>query len=90
MQYRRVFHLIHINSPVHLPAHDPPRTSPARTGPPPQSQSMQKFALKMLLTSLTIGRSPSRRIRGVQVVTTVLTLFLLVAVGLYIWAHGGY
>lgn len=51
---------------------------------------MQRFALKMLLTSLTVGRSPSRRIRGVQVVTTVLTLVLLATVGLYIWAHGGY
>jgi hypothetical protein len=50
---------------------------------------MQKFALKMLLTSLTVGRSSSRRIRGVQVVTAVLTLFLLATVGLYIWAHGG-
>lgn len=51
---------------------------------------MQKFALKMLLTSLTVGRSSSRRIRGLQVATTVLTLFLLAIVGLYIWAHGGY
>lgn len=51
---------------------------------------MSKFALKMLLTSLTVGRSSSRRIRGVQVATTVLTLVLLATVGLYIWAHGGY
>ena len=51
---------------------------------------MQKFALKMLLTSLTIGRSSSRRIRSVQVVTSVLTMILLSAVGLYIWSHGGY
>jgi hypothetical protein len=50
---------------------------------------MQKFALKMLLTSLTVSRSPSRRIRGMQVVTAVLTLFLLATVGLYLWAHGG-
>jgi membrane-anchored protein YejM (alkaline phosphatase superfamily) len=50
---------------------------------------MPKFALKMLLTSLTVGRSTSRRIRGVQVVTAVLTLLLLATVGLYIWAHGG-
>jgi hypothetical protein len=50
---------------------------------------MQKFALKMLLTSLTVGRSSSRRIRGVQVVTAALTLVLLAVVGLYIWAHGG-
>jgi len=51
---------------------------------------MQRFVLKMLLTSLTVGRSSSRRIRGMQVVTTVLTLVLLAIVGLYIWAHGGY
>jgi hypothetical protein len=51
---------------------------------------MQKFALKMLLTNLTVGRSSSRRTRGVQVVTSLLTLFLLAAVGLYIWTHGGY
>jgi hypothetical protein len=51
---------------------------------------MQKFALKMLLTSLTVGRSSSRRVRGLQVVTYVLTLVLLATVGLYIWAHGGY
>ena len=50
---------------------------------------MQKFALKMLLTSLTVGRSSSRRISGVQVATAVLTLVLLATVGLYIWAHGG-
>ena len=51
---------------------------------------MQKFALKMLLTSLTIGRGSSRRARRVQVVTSVLTLILLVVIGLYIWSHGGY
>ncbi len=50
---------------------------------------LQKFALKMLLTSLTVRRR-SGRIRGVEVVTTLLTLALLVAVGVYIWAHGGY
>jgi hypothetical protein len=50
---------------------------------------VQKFALKMLLTSLTVGQSPSRRIRGVQVATAALTLVLLAAVGLYIRAHGG-
>jgi hypothetical protein len=51
---------------------------------------MQKFALKMLLTSLAVRRSSSQRIRGIQFVTTVLTLVLLATVGLYIWAHGGY
>jgi hypothetical protein len=51
--------------------------------------TLQKFALKMLLTSLTVRRR-SGRIRGVEVVTTFLTLALLVSVGFYIWAHGGY
>jgi hypothetical protein len=82
--------LIQIKSPGHLHTHDTVRLSPARPRLPPQSQPMQKFALKMLLTSLTVGRSSSRRVRGVQVVTAVLTLFLLVTVGLYIWAHGGH
>jgi hypothetical protein len=50
---------------------------------------MQRFALKMLLTSLTVRRSSSRRIRGVQVVTAALTLVMLATVGLYIWVHGG-
>ena len=90
MQCRRVFHLIQIKTAGHLRAHDALRLSPAQARLPSQSQPMQKFALKMLLTSLTVSRSSSRRIRGVQVVTAVLTLFLLVTVGLYIWAHGGY
>jgi|WetSurMetagenome_2_1015567.scaffolds.fasta_scaffold779688_3 hypothetical protein len=50
---------------------------------------MPKFALKMLLTSLTIGRSSSKRVRGIQVVTSILTLILLAAVALYVWTHGG-
>ena len=50
---------------------------------------MPKFALKMLLTSLTIGRSSSRRISGLQAATAVITLFMLATVGLYIWRHGG-
>jgi len=50
---------------------------------------MQRFALKMLLTSLTVGRSSSQRIRGIQAATAVLTLVLLAAVGIYVWAHGG-
>ena len=51
---------------------------------------MPRFALKMLLTSLAIGRSSSRRISGIQVATAALTLVLLAVVGLYIWVHGGY
>jgi len=43
----------------------------------------------MLLTSLTVGRSSSQRIRGIQAATAVLTLVLLAAVGIYVWAHGG-
>jgi hypothetical protein len=50
---------------------------------------MQKFALKMLLTGLTVGRSSSRQIRGIQFVTADLIPFLLTTVGLYVWAHGG-
>lgn len=51
---------------------------------------MPRFALKMLLTSLTVGRSSSRPIRSMQLATAVLTLVLLAVVGLYVWAHGGY
>ena len=50
---------------------------------------MPKFVLKMLLTSLTIWRSPSRRISGLQAATAVLMLFMLATVGLYVWRHGG-
>ncbi len=81
--------MIQINSPGHLHAHDALRLRLAWVRLPPQSQPMPKFALKMLLTSLTVGRSSSRRIRGVQVVTAILTIFMLATVGLYIWAHGG-
>jgi hypothetical protein len=48
---------------------------------------MQKFALKLLLTRLTL-KGRSRRIQGVQVVTTLLTLVIIVCIGIYIWAHG--
>jgi hypothetical protein len=50
---------------------------------------MPKFALKMLLTSLTV-RHGSRRSDGVQLVATLLTLAVIVLAGLYIWAHGPY
>jgi hypothetical protein len=50
---------------------------------------MPKFALKMLLTSLTVRRG-SKRSDGVQLVATLLTLALIVLAGLYIWSHGPY
>jgi len=50
---------------------------------------MPKFALKMLLTRLSVGRSSSRQISGLQAAAAVLTLFMLATVGLYIWRHGG-
>ncbi len=50
---------------------------------------MPKIALKMLLTSLTIGRGYSRRISGLQAASAVLMLFMLATVGLYVWRHGG-
>ena len=53
------------------------------------SGPMQKFALKLLLTSLAIKRR-SKRIDGAQFVASLLTLVVLVAVGLYIWSRGPY
>ena len=50
---------------------------------------MQKFAFKLLLTSLAIKRR-SKRIDGAQFVASLLTLVVLVAVGLYIWSRGPY
>jgi hypothetical protein len=50
---------------------------------------MPKFALKMLLTGLTVRRG-SRRTDGVQVVAALLTLAVIVLAGLYIWSHGPY
>jgi len=49
---------------------------------------MQKFALKMLLTSL-VFRGRSKRIRGIQVATTLITLVVLVSVGIYLFVRGG-
>lgn len=48
---------------------------------------MPRFALKMLLTSLTLRRR-SGRIKGVEVATTLLTLLVLISVGIYIFARG--
>jgi hypothetical protein len=50
-------------------------------------RSMQKFALKLLLTRLVVRRQ-SKRIEGVQVVTTFITLAVIAFVGIYVWAHG--
>jgi hypothetical protein len=89
MRYQHVFHLIQIKSPGLLHADDALSSGPARARLPPQGSPMQKFALKMLLTGLTVGRSSSRQIRGMQFVTADLIPFLLATVGLYVWAHGG-
>ncbi len=50
---------------------------------------MQKFALKMLLTSMVLNRR-SKRVDGAQFVASLLTLVAIISVGLYIWAHGSY
>jgi hypothetical protein len=89
MQWYRFFHLIQIKSPGLLHADDALSSGPARARLPPQGSPMQKIALKMLLTGLTVGRSSSRQIRGIQFVTADLIPFLLATVGLYVWAHGG-
>jgi len=50
---------------------------------------MPKFALKLLLTSLTVRRG-SKRMDGAQLVASLLTLIGIVLVGLYVWSHGQY
>ena len=50
---------------------------------------MQKFVIKLLLTSLVFRRG-SKRIEGAQLVASLLTLVVIVSVGLYVWAHGMY
>jgi hypothetical protein len=50
---------------------------------------MQKFALKLLLTSL-IARRGSKRINGAHFAASLLTLILIFWIGLYIWLHGQY
>jgi hypothetical protein len=50
---------------------------------------MQKFALKLLLTGLIVRRG-SKRIDGVQLAASLLTLVVIVLVGLYVWSHGQY
>jgi hypothetical protein len=50
---------------------------------------MQKFALKLLLTSLIVRRG-SKRVDGAQFAALLLTLVGIVLVGLYIWSHDQY
>ena len=50
---------------------------------------MQRLALKLLLTSLVFRRG-SKHIEWPQLIASLLTLFVLVSVGLYIWTHGAY
>lgn len=56
---------------------------------PTKSRTVQKFVLKLLLTSL-VFRKGSKRIEGAQLAATLLTLFVIISVGLYVWAHGLY
>jgi hypothetical protein len=50
---------------------------------------MQKFALKLLLTNLTVRRG-SKRIDGAQLAASLLALILIFLAGLYAWSHGQY
>jgi len=50
---------------------------------------MQKFALKLLLTSLIVRRK-SKRIDGAQLAASLLTVVVIVLVGLHVWSHGQY
>jgi hypothetical protein len=50
---------------------------------------MQKFALKLLLTSLIVRRG-SKRIDGAQLATSLLSMVVIVVAGLYVWSHGQY
>jgi hypothetical protein len=54
-----------------------------------KSRIMQKFALKLLLTSLIVRRG-SKRVDGAQLAASLLTLVGIVLVGLYIWSHDQY
>ena len=53
------------------------------------SGTMQKFVLKLLLTSLVFRRK-SRRLGGAQFVASILTLVVIASVGIYVWARGPY
>jgi hypothetical protein len=50
---------------------------------------MQKFALKLMLTNLLTTRA-AKRPDGIQLVTTLMTIVLIVFVGLYAWTHSFY
>jgi hypothetical protein len=50
---------------------------------------MQKFALKLLLTRL-LSTKASSRVDGIELVTTLMTMALIVFVGLYAWTHSFY
>jgi hypothetical protein len=50
---------------------------------------MQKFALKLLLTSLIVRRG-SKRIDGAQLAASLLSMVVIVVAGLYVWSHGQY
>jgi hypothetical protein len=50
---------------------------------------MQKFALKLLLTSLIVRRG-SKRVDGAQLGASLLTLVVIVLIGLYMWSHDQY
>jgi hypothetical protein len=54
-----------------------------------KSGTMQKFVLKLLLTSLVFRRK-SKRVDGTQVVASVVILVLIASVGIYVWARGPY
>jgi hypothetical protein len=53
------------------------------------NNTMQKFALKLLVTEL-IYRRGSKRVGGVQFLSTLLTLVLITCVGIYLLIHGPY
>ena len=57
--------------------------------PSSTSRTMHKFALRFLLTSL-IAQRGSKRIDGVQLAASLLTLLVIALVGLYMWSHGQY
>jgi hypothetical protein len=53
------------------------------------SHTMQKFALKLLLTKL-IFRHRSKRVDGAQFLSAVLLLVLITCVGIYLLIQGPY
>jgi hypothetical protein len=88
MRFRHVFSLIEIKKMAVCGCIMP--TGPGRSAPATSKSSiMQKFALKLLLTSLIVRRK-SKRIDGAQLATSLLTLALLFSIGLYAWLHGQY